>query len=98
MWARLGVVQVQPGRMDEFVQIFRDSMVPPARAQKGFKGVMVLTDRQTNKAIGMSLWESESDAKAVEASPGSFRSQIDKVAAIIAEAPEVEYLEVIYQE
>jgi heme-degrading monooxygenase HmoA len=98
MWARFGVIQVKSGQMDEFVQIFRDSMVPPARAQQGFKGVMVLTDRNTNRAIGMSLWESESDARAVESSQGSFSSQIDKVAAVITEAPTVEYLEVIYQE
>jgi heme-degrading monooxygenase HmoA len=98
MWARFGVIQVKPGQMDEFIQIFRDSMVPPARAQKGFQGVMVLADRDTNRAIGLSLWESEADARAVEASQGSFGSQIDKVAAVITEAPNVEYLEVIYQE
>ncbi len=98
MWARFGVIQVKPGQMDEFIEIFRDSMVPPARLQKGFQGVMVLTDRDSNRAIGLSLWESESDARAVEASQGSFSSQIDKVAAVIIEAPNVEYLEVIYRE
>ena len=84
MWARFGAIQIQPGRMDEFVQIFRESMVPAVRAQKGFKGVLVLADRETNKAIGMSLWESEPDARAVETSPGSFSSQIDKAASLIA--------------
>ena len=58
----------------------------------------MLADRETNKAIGMSLWESEPDARAVETSPGSFSSQNDKVASLIVEAPKVEYLEVIYQE
>ena len=49
-------------------------MVPPTRAQKGFKGVMVLTDRDAGKVIGFSLWETEADARAMETTGAAFRA------------------------
>ena len=94
MHARWGVIQVQPGRMDEFVQIFRDSMVPPAMAQKGSKGVFLLTNHDASKVVGASLWETETDARAVEMSFGSFGAQADKVRDIITDVPVMGYYEV----
>jgi heme-degrading monooxygenase HmoA len=98
MHARVGIIQVQPGKVDEFVRIFRDAMVPPARVQKGFKGVIVLTDRDADKVIGFSLWETEADARAMETSGASFQAQADKLKGIIAEVPATQYFEVSYQE
>ena len=98
MHARWASLQVKPGRIDDFIGIFRDSMVPPARAQKGFKGVFLLTDRDTGKVVGASLWETEADARAVEMSSGSFGSQADKVRGIVTEMPVMEYYDVMARE
>jgi len=38
MYARVTIVQVLPGKMDEAIGIFRDSVVPAANLQKGHKG------------------------------------------------------------
>jgi hypothetical protein len=61
MYARVTIVQVLPGKMDEAIGIFRDSVVPAANLQKGHKGHYLLTDRQNNKGISISLWETEAD-------------------------------------
>jgi len=94
MHARWASLQVKPGRIDEFVRIFRDSMLPPAKAQKGFRGVFMLTNRDSGKAVGASLWESEADARAVETSSGSFGAQADHVRDIIDDVPVMEYYEI----
>jgi heme-degrading monooxygenase HmoA len=69
-------------------------MVPPAQAQKGFKGVMVLANDDTSKSFGFSLWETEADARTMETSSAAFQAQADKVRDIIAEVPPIEYFEV----
>ena len=98
MYARFGEVKVKAGKLDEFVKVFRDEMVPQARRQKGFKGVTVLADATANRAVLMSFWETEADARAVEQSSGSFQTQVNKVAALIESSPKTEYLKVYHQE
>ena len=93
-YARSGTVEAQPGKLSEFIRIFRDSMVPPTQAQKGFKGLMVLANHEANKTFGFSLWETEADARTVETSSVAFQAQADKVKDIITEVPTTEYLEV----
>ncbi len=98
MYARFTTVQISDGKMDEFVKTFRDSMVPPARAQKGFKGVTVLADHDTGKAVLFSLWDSEADARAMATTDAAFSAQADKVNDLIVDTPEMLYLEVMHQE
>src|SRR5262249_46563128 len=76
MHARFGEVKVKAGKLDEFVKIFRDEMMPHGRSQKGFKGVTVLADAMANRAVLISYWETEADARAAGQSSGSFQGQI----------------------
>lgn len=80
MDARVISVQIQQGRAEEMVNIYRDSIVSAAQTQKGFKGCLFLTDPDTNKAVAIALWETEADMKAGEAS-GYLKEQIAKIAA-----------------
>lgn len=54
--------------MDEFIKIYESSIVPAARAQKGYCGAYFLVDRKTGKIVSITLWESEDDAVANEKS------------------------------
>ena len=87
MHARVMTGLIQPGKMDEMILIYRDSIMPTAKEQKGFKGGILLTDPHTNKIISISLWETEADMKAGEAS-GYLQQQVGKVAPTLA-APSV---------
>jgi heme-degrading monooxygenase HmoA len=97
MHARVVTTQLQPGKTDEAIRVYRDSVVPAARKQKGFKGGLLLTDRATGKGISIALWETEADMKATETS-GYLQEQIAKFGALFAAPPVRETFEVTVQE
>ena len=93
MYARVVTVHIQPDRLDEVIQVFRDSISPVAKQQKGNKGGYLLADRKTGKAISIALWETEADMEAGET--GDYlREQIAKVASAFTAAPVAEHYEV----
>ena len=86
MFARVITVHAQPGKIDEAATVYRDSIIPAAKKQKGFKDAMLLTDPVTGKGISVTLWETEADQKASEAS-GYVAQQLGKLAAVLAGPP-----------
>ena len=98
MHARVNTMQYQPGKVDEVFQIFRESILPETRRQAGFQGVTVLLDRGTDKAVVISLWQTEADAKASGAGSSYMQTQSAKASAFFAAAPIIEIYEVALQE
>ena len=96
MQARVVTVQIQPGKTDEGIGIYRDSVMSAAKQQKGFKGAMLLTDRNTGKAISVTVWETEADMTATEAS-GWWQEQIAKFGSVLGAPPVREHYEVSLQ-
>jgi heme-degrading monooxygenase HmoA len=86
MRARVVTNQLQSGKTDEWVEIFRDSIVAASRQQPGFRGALALTDATTDTGIGITFWESEAELSATEAS-GFYREQIAKVGQVVAAPP-----------
>ena len=97
MFARVITVNAQPGKIDEAATLYRDSVVPAAKKQKGFSGAMLLTDPVTGKGISITLWETEADQKASEAS-GYVAQQLGKLASVLAGPPVRESLVVSVKE
>ncbi len=64
MYARVATVQVQPGKMEEFLRRYRAEQVPALQAARGFREARVLTDAHTGTVMGVTVWETEADAKA----------------------------------
>ena len=93
MYARVSIAQSQPGKADEVIRIHRDSVVPAAKQQKGFKGLYLLTDRKTGKGMTISLWETEADLTAGEAS-GFYQQQVAKFKDLFSAPPVREAYEV----
>jgi len=89
-------IRVNPGKMKEVIQIYDQSVVPVLKQQKGYKGVLVLTNDMTNKCYILGLWETEEDAKAFETS-GTFQAQVAKFAELFAERPSREIYELSIQ-
>jgi len=69
MYTRVVNIQFQSGKIDEASRIVRDFIVPVMKGQKGFKGQLLFTQRDTGKAISINLWEAEADLTAFETSP-----------------------------
>ena len=61
MVAQVMTLQLQPGKLDEFLRIFQDVITPIAAAQPGFGGITLLTDSQLGKVVAFGLWDSEAD-------------------------------------
>ena len=93
MHARVVTFQVQPGKREEAVRLFKEEVVPAAHRQKGFKGGLVLTDPNTGKGMTIGLWEAEADMKATEAS-GFYQGWTAKFANLFAAPPVREHYEV----
>ena len=95
MHARTGSSQMKPGKMDEAIGMYRESVLPTLKAQKGFKGLYWLTDRSTDKYTVITLRESEADMKATETS-GLLQEVIAKFGAFVATPPVIQHDEVSF--
>ena len=66
MFARMMTLPLKPESIEAAVKLFRTSVVPGARKQKGFRGACLLLDRPAVKCVAVTFWRSEADARANE--------------------------------
>jgi heme-degrading monooxygenase HmoA len=88
MYARMITGQTQRGQMGDFLTVCRDTILPALRQEQGFRNVVLLTEPTTDQFIVMVLWETESEARASEASFG--RQQLPLIAHFLTGQPAVE--------
>jgi hypothetical protein len=96
MFARAVNVEFRSGKVDEASRIVQEDIVPVLKAQKGFKGQLLLTQRDTGKAISLNLWETEGDLTAFETMP-VYGELMGKLAGVLAGPPAGERYEVSVQ-
>lgn len=98
MYARHVTVRGSAEHIDDGVQSVRDQVIPVLKDCKGFRGQLLLVDRDKGEAIGISLWDSEEDMLASEEKVSAARQQTaDAVDA--SGAPEVRLYELpIYEQ
>ena len=66
MFVRMTTMMFRAETYDEGVRIFEESVVPAARAQKGFRGAYLLGDRAVGRAVALTFWDDEAAALANE--------------------------------
>jgi quinol monooxygenase YgiN len=86
MHARVVSNRIQPGKVDEWFAIVRDSIVPALRELEGFKGFVAMVDRANDRTIGYSIRET-AEALAASEESGNYRAQIAKLGDVLAEPP-----------
>jgi heme-degrading monooxygenase HmoA len=96
MYARVTFATAKPGKIDEIAKVMRDSILPAAKKQKGFKGLLHMGNRDTGKGMAIVMWNTEADMTAGESS-GFYREQVAKVAPLLAGTPTMEHYEVTVQ-
>jgi quinol monooxygenase YgiN len=74
VFSRVNFLKTTPDRIADVARVVRDIVHPGIRDEPGHVGYIVLGDRQTGKALGVTLWEDEvarerSDAKARQIRP-----------------------------
>ncbi len=97
MFARLLRIHIKIGRIDEAAKLFKESVIPLCKNQKGYKGAYFLSDRKTGISIPITLWESEKDMLATESSH-FFQEQLVKFMGFFKAPPIRETFEVIVQD
>jgi heme-degrading monooxygenase HmoA len=75
MFARVSTYEGPPDRMQEGISHARERILPAVRNIAGFSGVLFLTDRETGKALSITLWESEQAMRDSEEEASRLRSE-----------------------
>lgn len=98
MVSRVNFLQTQPERIEDVARAVRELVHPGIRGEEGYAGYVVLGDRETGKALGVTLWESDasreaSDAKArrirprLEAETGGTMQAVERYDVLFADLP-----------
>jgi heme-degrading monooxygenase HmoA len=67
MYARVFTSQLNAGKGDEAVAIWREKVAPITKKSKGFKGAYLIGDSETGKGMTITMWETKEDADAMNA-------------------------------
>lgn len=92
MFSQVLKVNIQPGKMDEAIAIFKGSVAPAIHGWSGLQSGRMLVDRAGNKIMAVSFWDSEADEASLQSSD-AYKEQVAKLAALFAGPPEVEVYE-----
>jgi heme-degrading monooxygenase HmoA len=74
MYVRVNTIEGSPDKMDDVTRYTQEQTLPQLQKMEGFKGLVVLGDRQSGKVIGVAFWESEEALRATEEALSSVRS------------------------
>ncbi len=66
MFVRVTTMTFRLETYEEGVRLFEESVVPAARAQRGFRGAYLLGDRAAGRAVALTFWDDEAAAVANE--------------------------------
>ena len=98
MHARMTVAHAQPDRVDEAVAAVQEAFLPAAREQPGYRGFLLLTDREQHQLVGISLWETEADVRASGGGGGYYRERMAGFAELLVSPPTTTTHEVAVRE
>jgi heme-degrading monooxygenase HmoA len=96
MHARVSTNRFPPDKLDDGIRYVREQGLRQLQAQDGFRGLYLLVDRESGKALSVSLWESAAALEASEATSATVRTQ-GTLAAGGTTAPTVTHYEVVIE-
>ena len=88
MFARVSTYRGDPGQIDGGLNYARENIVPRVQQVDGFEGVYYLVDRESGKALSITLWESEEALRASEEEANQLRSESADSASATIESVE----------
>ena len=92
MYTRIVNVSLKPGKVDEAIKIYENSVVPAAKAVEGYSGGYLLVDREKNTGKSIAMYETKEKMIASEES-GYFQEQLAKFGELFSEPPVTETYE-----
>ncbi|MGH3023336.1 MAG: hypothetical protein ACRDNI_06740 [Gaiellaceae bacterium] len=76
MFARVTTFEGDPERLEEGVRLFGEEVIPWLRDATGFRGWIVLLDREGRRSLGITFWATEESMKDDERSGGTIRDEL----------------------
>ena len=82
-------IQIQPGKVEEAAKLLREEVMPTAANYRGFIQNFLIVDAVNSRLVTLSVWESETDAKAIyEDEGGLYQTGIAKLKPMLAGPPD----------
>ena len=78
MFSRVNFLEVTPDRMDDVARVVRDVVHPAISAEPGYVGYVVLGDSRAGKALGVTLWDTESEREASDSRAREIRPRLER--------------------
>ena len=94
MFARLQNLNQPAEKLDSLVRLAREQFETNPELQ-GFQGLYYLVDRDNEKGLVMTLWDTEDDIRRLEANNAAAREQLKSEARL--ESPQSEIFEVAFR-
>jgi heme-degrading monooxygenase HmoA len=90
MHARVNILRPKGDQKQQVLRICEDVVAPAAERPKGFCGLLVLSDVEADRILGITLWDTEADMLAGER--GEYlQEQISNLILFLAEPPVIEH-------
>jgi quinol monooxygenase YgiN len=93
MYACSGTVYPRSDRFDHMLHLLRDTVTPAAEKEPGFRGMLIMSNRQAGKVVAITLWEGEADMLA-SAEGEYLQDQVSRVITHLRRPPEFEHYEI----
>jgi quinol monooxygenase YgiN len=82
-------VQIIPGKIEEAAKLLREEVMPLAVNYSGFIQTFLIVDAPNSRLTTLSVWESETDAKAIyEDEGGLYQTAVAKLKPKLAGPPD----------
>jgi len=87
MYARVNATEWNPEKVEQGMRLTEDTIIPAYQECKGFRGYILLTEPSGDKAMAVTLWETEED---MEASVEVARAMVGELKGILRAPPQAQ--------
>jgi hypothetical protein len=78
MVSRVNFLETTPARIDDVARVVREVVHPAISEEPGYVGYVVLGDRGSGKALGVTLWASAEEREASDARARQIRPRVEE--------------------
>ena len=78
MVSRVNFLETASDRIDDVARVVREVVHPGIRDEGGYVGYIVLGDRKTGRALGVTLWDSDEAREASDAKARQIRPRVEQ--------------------
>lgn len=96
MFAGFQTFECKQGKKFEMVMLWNSTILPELAKQSGCKGGLLLVDPESNKCMGIELWDDDVAASSFDTN-GSFQKLAEKLTPVVTAPPERRQLQVMAQ-